>query len=1131
MGALPFSATKATKASEPGELSGDTVWTAAEGPYRITADLTVPFGVTLTIEPGVTVFFEPDTKIIINGTLAADGLEYESIRFTSMPGASGPWNGLQFINTGTNNRISRAVLEYGETNDGMIGVEDSNLLLEHSTLDHTERRRIRTLDSSLIVRNCWFTDIFEPGEAPSTDNMSEHIWGRAGDTGWFIIENNVFGLDKGHNDAVDVDGPSRPSPIPQILNNTFLGSGDDALDLESDAHIEGNTFCNIIKDQWNTASGEANVISAGAGKHYVMARNIFYNVQHIAQVKDDAFLTFANNTVVEASEPTIYFDLDLPGRDPGRGADVDGTIFWGAPEVFAGVEAATDLTVDNSMIPFEWHSYGAGNIDADPLLVDDTGDFTLKPDSGAIGTGSWGLDMGASVPGGAAISGEPYAVTYRTDATLTVGGPGIVSYKYSVNNPAGPWSAERTVDVPVVLTGLLSGQSYTVYAIGKNSAGVWQSEESRAASHTWNVDTSHSDLLINEVLAHTHGTDPDIIELYYDGPGSINLTGMSLTDDPTNPANFEFNSGSVLTTTMNPGDYMILYGDLTTTTNHLGFALSADGEALYLYDKANPDGSRDLIDSVEFGPQINDFSIGRVGWDREWKLNQMTFGSANVAQPLGDPDMLKINEWLANGQVLFDDDFVELYNPHPLPVSLGGMYMTDDPIAQPDKHEIVPLSFIPGQGYAAFRVNDGNDPSELDFKLSADGEMIGLFDNGLTMIDQVLFGPQTTDVSQGRAPDGSSNYEFFDLPTPGVVNTSPPIITITTTVLAAENATKRAIIPTSPNDVGETWKSEPGFDDSTWLPCVGSPGGVGFETSTGYESLITLDVETQMDNHNETCYIRIPFTVDGDDLAGFTDMTLKIRYDDGFVAYINGVELETARRNFAGTPQWDSGADGGHSDSVAVLFEYIDVSDYLSALRSGDNVLAIHGLNDGLTSSDFLISAELEATVTTIDHGEFPYPDALDQLAGLRITELMYNAPRGSNYDYIELQNISGTPIHLDGVRFVDGIEFEFPSKLLGAGQYVVVVSNLTAFHHEYGYTADVAGQYTGGLRGDGEKIVLSLAWPLEAAVMRFEYSDAWYPSTDGDGQSLTINDATVHPSLWNDAESWHAAAPSPGLP
>ena len=1015
----------------------------------------------------------------------------------------------------------------------MVGVVDSNLLLEHSTFDHTERRRIRTLDSSLIVRNCWFTDIFDPGEAPSTDNMSEHIWGRAASTGWFIIENNVFGLDKGHNDAVDVDGSSRPNPIPQILNNTFLGGGDDALDLESDAHIEGNRFFNYIKDRWNTASGEANVISAGAGRHYVMARNTFYNVQHIAQVKDDAFLTFANNTVVDACEPAIYFDLDLPGRGPGRGADVDGAIFWGAPEVFAGVVTTTDLTVDHTILPSAWHSYGVGNIDADPLLVDvPGGNFGLKPDSGAVGTGSWGLDMGASVPAGAAISGEPYAVTYHRDAALTVGGPGITDYRYALNNPAGPYGSEISVNVPIVLTNLTNGQSYTVYAIGKNSAGVWQSEDNPTASHTWTIDTSHSDLLINEILAHTHGTEPDIIELYYDGPASINLTGMSLTDDPADPAKFVFNSASVTTTTMNPGNYMILYGDLTTARNHLGFALLADGEALYLYDRPNPDGSRDLIDSIRFGPQINSYSIGRVGWDRQWKLNQMTFGSANIAQPLGDPYTLKINEWLTNGQVLFEDDFIELYNPHPLPVSLSGLYLTDNPVTQPGKHEIVPLSFIPGEGYSVFRPNDGNDPFELGFKLSAGGEMIGLFDSGLNMIDQVLYGPQTTDVSQGRSPDGSASFEFFDLPTPGVANTRPPTITTRYIMLAAQNANKRAKVPVSAVDVGDTWKSDPDFDQTGWLTCSGGPGGVGYDRGTDYDSLITLDVEAQMyPTGRNSCYVRIPFGIDGDDLANLTALTLRVRYDDGYVAYINGVRVDS--RNFTGTPLWNSSASGTHEADYDYLdFDVeTDISSYIGDLRAGNNVLAIQALNNAGNQSDFILSANLEATVTEVNSVEFPYPEALDLLAGLRITELMYNAAGGSNFDYIELQNISAIPIQLGGVRFVDGIVFEFPPKTLGPGQYVVVVSNLTAFHNRYGYSADVAGQYTGGLDGGGEKIVLALAWPLEAAIMRFDYSDAWYPSTDGNGDSLHINDPTAHPATWDDAESWHAAGPSPGLP
>ena len=97
--------------------------------------------------------------------------------------------------------------------------------------------------------------------------------------------------------------------------------------------------------------------------------------------------------------------------------------------------------------------------------------------------------MGAYVPGGAAICGESDKLTYHTDAILFVGGPGITHYMYRLNKD--PWSQEISVDVPIELTNLQNGQSYTVYVIGKNSAGIWQSEENPSVSRTWTIDTSY----------------------------------------------------------------------------------------------------------------------------------------------------------------------------------------------------------------------------------------------------------------------------------------------------------------------------------------------------------------------------------------------------------------------------------------------------------------------------------------------------------------------------------------------------------------------------------------------------------------------------------------------------------------
>jgi hypothetical protein len=141
----------------------------------------------------------------------------------------------------------------------------------------------------------------------------------------------------------------------------------------------------------------------------------------------------------------------------------------------------------------------------------------------------------------------------------------------------------------------------------------------------------------------------------------------------------------------------------------------------------------------------------------------------------------------------------------------------------------------------------------------------------------------------------------------------------------------------------------------------------------------------------------------------------------------------------------------------------------------------------------------------------------------------MYHASSGNNYDYIELHNIGDTALDLTGVRLSDGIDFTFDQMLLDAGQSVVVVRNLTAFRSTYGTSINVAGEYSGNLSNSGEKIVLSLPSSLDVAILRFEYSDGWYPATDGNGSSLTINDPLAHPAVLSDPESWRPAAPSPG--
>jgi len=1137
------------------DSAANPVWRAEDGPFYVTGDLTVPSDSTLTIRPGTTVFFEDGASLVLEGRLIAEGTAEAPIRFAPAPGASS-WDGLQFVGNMNDNVIRHAILGGVHRADGMIELDDSRLTLEHSTLEDATRRRISAENSSLIVRDCVFTDLFETIPPTVPNNISEHIWGggiAAG--GVFLIENNVFGTTPGHNDAIDFDAGWRPDPIPQILNNTFLGGGDDALDLETDAHIEGNVFLHYRKDQYNPDPGESNAISAGggtagSGHHFVVARNVFYDCDHAVLAKEWTFLTFANNTVVGVSQGThaalagaLYFDLAGQTAGPGDGAYVEGCIFQETDTIFAEVLPTTRLEVNDSLVNAEDLGLGTGNITGDARLSDPGGgDFSLANGSPAIGTGPVGRDMGADVPAGVLLSPVPAAETYLADATFQVSGhadaeqSAVLAYKYRLN--AGGWSAEQTPGTPISLTGLTDGPQ-VLEVVARSSAGVWQ-DEADANSASWTVDTALSRVRINEVLARNaaaydhEGTYPDIIELYNDSPAPTDISGWSITDNVDVPTKFVFPEG----TTIAAEGYLLLFADDATTPTsgiHLDFGVKAEGDDVWLFDAGEA-----VVDSVEYGLQVADLSIGRVGPEGAWALTQPTFDptgadSANIAQPTADPTGVLINEWFANGDVVLVDDFLELYNPDTLPVDVGGLYLTDNPANQKTKHEIRPLSFIGAGGFQALKADDRDDPGHMDFRLRALMEILGLFDAEINQMDRIYYCPQTEDVSQGRSPDGTETIEFFTLPTPGVGNvTSGPGNTVSET-LVAETDPEYVLVPAG--DIGTAWRTDLVYDTSGWHHFQPAPPAVAIGYDSGddrYRGLIGLDLEGEMDDTHATCYIRIPFTFTGE-VSDVLELWLNVRYDDGFIAYLNGREIRREHFPATGTPRWDSEADDTHSDGLAVNLEPFDVSDYVEELNVGDNLLAIHALNAGVSSSDFLISAELVATVETSQEDPFAHLLALHN--DLRITEIMYNQPGSDSKEFIELRNTGTMELNLGGIRFTEGVDFVFPEMMLSPGQYVVLARDLEAFQEWYpDPEINAVGSYdaTGDgnpLDNGGEDILFQMPEPYDAAILRFEYDDDWYPSTDGDGASLVINDPLSRRAAWRDADAWHPSSVEGGSP
>ncbi|MCP4194093.1 MAG: hypothetical protein GY768_26080 [Planctomycetaceae bacterium] len=1087
------------------DIGSDTTWSAADGPFLVQSDITIAAGATLTIEPGTTVFFGNNGRLTVRGTIHAVGKPFQEIRFTREPGED-EWNGIQFRDAMSDNRIEHAIVQYGITGDGMLGLENSSLVLDHVTLDNTDRRRVRSIDSSLVIRNSIFTNIFDPDEAPTTDNQSEHIWGRGvPENGQWIIEDNVFGHITGHNDHIDFDASRLPNPISVIRNNLFVGGGDDALDMTGDVWIEGNRFHNFIKDEFNTDPGESNTISSSAGTFWTIG-NLFSNVQHASLVKEDAFMHFINNTVVNAEFAPLYFDLPGQTDGPGRGAYVENSVFPPTPTSFEQIQPDTDLTVSHSFLSDDLMSFeGNGNLFGNANMRTDG---TLAAGSFALGAGSDGQDMGAEVTLGASLRGVPLATTAKRDAMISVGGPTITHFRYRIDE--GELSSELPVGQTIQLNDLTEGL-HTLVVVGKNQLGNWQSAE-QATTATWNVDSEYrpavviSELLATDKSDRLGGNSAGWIELFNPSSTPIDLSNYSITDDRERPTRFVFPADTVLAA----GDHLTLSteqpGDGAGEWD-LGFALNDDGEAVYLFDDG---ATKNLVDSVEFGLQLPGLSISRLGDNGEWGLSLPTPGLPNQAHPVAEATGILINEWLASGEVRVETDFVELYNSAEFPVDLGGHYLSDDPFAIPEMSEFRPLSFIAAKGFRTL-IADGDidrGADHLDFRISPDLEQIGFFAPDLTRIDLVFSPPQTSDVSMGRVPDGDKRFGFRNVPTPGASNGTE------NTVNFGFGLNSEWKYDASGSNLETAWR-EPEYDDSDW-----SSG----QALIGVRNrLFGLSLQTEIDFDATTLYLRKAFTLEGEIDLSQVVASIRAQVDDGFIVYLNGQEVVRQRLP-------DSDVRFNTSASESIFNAPVDGPYQIPAglLQAGENVFAVevHQGRAVFFDRDLTFGLSLEGTGKIKQ--EDPFED-LDQ--GARITELMYNPESDGSIEFVEITNVLDQPLDLTGVRLSTAIEFVFPDSVLQPHESVVVAEDVAAFRDHYGAHPRVIGEYEGKLANGGESISLIFPEPFDSAILRFDFSDRWFPQTDGEGYSLEVVDPQLRIDRWSELDAWQASSWVGGSP
>ncbi len=151
------------------------------------------------------------------------------------------------------------------------------------------------------------------------------------------------------------------------------------------------------------------------------------------------------------------------------------------------------------------------------------------------------------------------------------------------------------------------------------------------------------------------------------------------------------------------------------------------------------------------------------------------------------------------------------------------------------------------------------------------------------------------------------------------------------------------------------WKTSSDVSlDGTWLTGLG-----GFGFGDGDDATVLNDME----GFYSTVYIRKSFEIPAGVDPG-RRVILTMDWDDGFVAYLDGVEVRRSPNVTVANPLFDSitAAGQNHEASAGVgglpPTSY-DLGSVGTLLAPGTHVLAIHGLNAGAASSDFSLIADL----------------------------------------------------------------------------------------------------------------------------------------------------------------------------
>lgn len=366
------------------------------------------------------------------------------------------------------------------------------------------------------------------------------------------------------------------------------------------------------------------------------------------------------------------------------------------------------------------------------------------------------------------------------------------------------------------------------------------------------------------------------------------------------------------------------------------------------------------------------------------------------------PDVV-ISEILAVNETSLRDadgerpDWVEITNRGTEPVDLAGFHLTDDaedptrwrfPEGAATRLEAGESLVVFASGRAPDDPLDDDGNLHASFRLDGDGEYLGLiFVDGATVLSEFAprYPKQSADVSYGRV-DG----------------------TVAPRILVAEGRGLDARWRVDERPPSPDWM-DPDLEAVAW-----TRGEVGW----GYEidplgvftSAFATDVALELHDRPGSLWARIAFRVE--EPSAVRSLTLWMRHDDAFVAYLGGVEVARSHLT-AGDPDLaPTTADRPDAEAVGDMAAF-PIAHPTSRLSTGRNVLAIRGVRADASAPRFLIVPVLEAVVAGSSEQFFldptpGAPNAPDRMG--RVDDTAFSVDRGYYEAPIEVAITSSTP-------------------------------------------------------------------------------------------------------------------------